>query len=55
MFKSIKENLKKALLIYKKDLNIDEDSIQLELLFDEKGDLTTNICMQYAKLLSMSP
>ena len=55
MFKSIKENLKKALLLYKKDLNIDEDSIQLELLFDEKGDLTTNICMQYAKLLSMSP
>ncbi len=55
MFKTIKENLKNTLLLYNKELNIDVDSIQLELLFDKKGDLTTNICMQFAKLLSMPP
>jgi arginyl-tRNA synthetase len=55
MFSSIKKNLKKSLLTHNKDLDIEINSIQLELLFDQKGDLTTNICMQYAKLLSMSP
>ena len=55
MFESIKKNIKQALLIDYVDLEIDVKSIQLELLFDEKGDLTTNICMQYAKLLSSSP
>ena len=48
MFESIKKNIKQALLIDYIDLEIDVKSIQLELLFDEKGDLTTNICMQYA-------
>ena len=55
MFESIKENIKQALLINYPDLEIEVNSIQLELLFDEKGDLTTNICMKYAKLLSSSP
>jgi arginyl-tRNA synthetase len=55
MFESIKKNIKQALLIDYIDLEIDVKSIQLELLFDEKGDLTTNICMQYAKILSSSP
>ena len=43
MFESIKENIKQALLINYPDLEIEVNSIQLELLFDEKGDLTTNI------------
>ena len=55
MFESIKQNIKQALLIDYVDLEINVKSIQLELLFDERGDLTTNICMQYAKLLSLSP
>ena len=55
MFESIKKNIKQALLTDYADLEIDANFIQLELLFDEKGDLTTNICMQYAKILSSSP
>ena len=55
MLESIKLSLKNALISSNDHFEFDENSIELHILFDEKGDLTSNICMKLSKKLKLSP
>ena len=55
MLDSIKHSIKKSLIVDIKDLQLGQEQIQLDLLFDDKGDLSSNICMQLSKQLQLPP
>ena len=50
MLDQIKLSLKDCLSKFDSSINISIDDIEVSLLFDEKGDFTTNIALKFSKI-----
>ena len=55
MLDQIKLSLKDCLSKVDASINISIDEIEVSLLFDEKGDFTTNIALKFSKLYKQKP
>ena len=55
MLDQIKLSLKDCLSKVDASVNISIDEIEVSLLFDEKGDFTTNIALKFSKLYKQKP
>lgn len=55
MLESIKLSLKNSILSFNSKFDLDEDLFQIDILFDERGDLTSNICMKLSRDLNLPP
>ncbi len=55
MLDQIKLSLKDCLSKIDASINISIDEIEVSLLFDEKGDFTTNIALKFSKLYKQKP
>src|SRR5210317_372529 len=55
MLDQIKYSLQNAVKIIDSSIGLSIDDIEVSLLFDEKGDFTTNIALKLSKLLKQKP
>ena len=55
MLDQIKSSLKDCLNSIDPSINISADEIEVSLLFDEKGDFTTNIALKFSKIYKQKP
>ena len=55
MLDQIKSSLKDCLNSIDPSIDIPTDDIEVSLLFDEKGDFTTNIALKYSKIYNQKP
>ena len=51
MLDQIKSSLKDCLNSIDPSIDISADEIEVSLLFDEKGDFTTNIALKFSKII----
>ena len=55
MLDQIKSSLKDCLSSIDPSIDISADEIEVSLLFDEKGDFTTNIALKFSKIYKQKP
>ena len=55
MLNQIKSSLKVCLNSIDPSIDISADEIEVSLLFDEKGDFTTNIALKFSKIYKQKP
>ena len=55
MLDQIKSSLKDCLNSIDPSIDISDDEIEVSLLFDEKGDFTTNIALKFSKIYKQKP
>ena len=55
MLDQIKHSLQDAVKMIDSSIELSIDDIEVSLLFDEKGDFTTNVALKLSKLLKQKP
>ena len=55
MLNQIKSSLKVCLNSIDPSIDISVDEIEVSLLFDKKGDFTTNIALKFSKIYKQKP
>ena len=55
MLNQIKSSLKVCLNSIDPSIDISADEIEVSLLFDEKGDFTSNIALKFSKIFKQKP